>query len=120
MKLPDDTRLLPNLDLEVKINEHGKVKHKLHVKTANRGITLHFKSRHPTSVKRNTVLNKFRCAEQASTDEHRAEALSVTKNKATQQWLPKRLAKAHKAHPTVQSRTIQKKSPIQTKNAICN
>ena len=63
LELPDTERFLPILDIKLKIREDGTIEHKLYRKAANKGLTLHFKSNHPISVKRAVVQNELPRAE---------------------------------------------------------
>ena len=96
-ELPDEAGVLPILDLKIKINEWGNIERKLYVKTASKGITLHFNSHHPTSTKRAVVGNELRRAKQAATEEHRAEAIAVTETKLRNNGFPNDWLKPRRA-----------------------
>ena len=69
-------------------------------KAANKGLTLHFKSNHPISVKREVVQNELRRADRRYTPQHREQALKDTTVHLRQNGYPKewiRLTEKHKA-----------------------
>ena len=81
MEVPAENQFLPILDISVKINDDGRVEHKLYTKPASKAITLHFLSHHPQATKRAVAQNEFKRAIQCSTSEHRREALEITRAK---------------------------------------
>ncbi|XP_065180434.1 uncharacterized protein LOC135810995 [Sycon ciliatum] len=74
LELPDKDGFLPILDIRLKILPNGKVTHKLYVKEANKGITLHADSHHPTAVKMAVINNEYKRAQDNSTPEFAEEA----------------------------------------------
>ena len=81
MEVLDENQFLPILDISVKINDDGRVEHKLYTKPASKGITLHFLSYHPQATKCAVAQYEFKRAIQCSTSEHRREALETTRAK---------------------------------------
>ena len=81
LELPDNEQYLPILDVKIRITDDGSISHKLYVKSANKGITLHYDSHHPSSVKRAMVKNELQRAIACSTPEHRSDSLARTINK---------------------------------------
>ena len=70
MELPICDGFLPLLDVHLRITADGRVERKLLAKAANKNITLHYCSHHPSHVKKAVVANEFRRASVASSSEH--------------------------------------------------
>ena len=117
VEIPNDTGFLPILDMKIKIRADGHIERKLFTKAANKGITLNYGSHHPTAVKIAVADNEFRRAQTASSQEHRAEAFRMTKDKLRNNGYPEKLAsvphstrgqKKKKRKPTHESNLILK------------
>ena len=80
-ELPDEDGFLPILDIRLNILPDGKVPHKLYVTAANKGITLHADSHHPTAVKMAVIINEYKRARGNSTPEFAEEARSLISDK---------------------------------------
>ena len=106
MELPDTDGYLPILDIKLNIDEDGNLHHKLYSKPASKGIMLHFRSHHPSSVKRAVIANEFRRAELCSSAEHRSDAFYATQTKLTSNAYPQNWTKPPRTHK-------RKKTPSQ-------
>ena len=87
MELPDADGFLPILDVKLKIRDDGTIEYKLYRKPASKGLTLHFRSHHPSSTKRAVVQNELR-TERRCTPQHREQALSDTTVRLRQNGYP--------------------------------
>ncbi len=110
MELPDTNGFLPILDIKLKLNDDGTIQYKLYTKPASKGITLHFHSHHPSTVKRATVSNELRRAALCSSPEHRHDAISTTNTKLTRNGYPtdwtKQQTKRHKKRKHEKTNTL--------------
>ena len=101
MELPDEENYLPILDLKTAITPDGTIDRKLYSKPANKGITLHYESHHPSSTKNAMIRNELQRAEQCSTTANRTAAVTTTIDKLSRNGYPKKWLKGHlRALPT--------------------
>ena len=71
-----------------RIEEDGTLPTKVFTKTANKGITLHHQSHHPTSTKRAIARNEFRRAVRNSTLDGRSESVEAATKKLRDNGFP--------------------------------
>ena len=96
MELPDEENYLPILDLKIAITSDGTIDRKLYSKPANKGITLHYESHHPSSTKNAMIRNELQRAEQCSTTANRTAAVTTTIDKLSRNGYPKKWLTAKK------------------------
>ena len=88
LELPDTDGYLPILDIQLKIDEHGNILHKLFTKKASKNITLHYLSHHPRSVKKAVVTNELTRATLCSSTAHRQDSISSARTKLIRNGYP--------------------------------
>ena len=117
IELPDEDNYLPVLDLQIAITLDGTTDRKLYSKPANKGITLHYESHHPSSTKKAMIQNELQRAAQCSTTANRTAAVTTTKDKLSRNGYPrKRFSKSQK---TTQEEKGQDKAIIYVADSLC-
>ena len=81
LELPDESGFLPILDIKITINKDGSTPKKLCIKKANKGITLHNDSHHPTTTKRMMIRHELPRANKSSDESHREGSMDMVKRK---------------------------------------
>ena len=71
----DEDTWIPFLNTEVRITTDGKIKTRLYRKPQKRNITLHARSHHPLTMKKNTIKNIFSDARKISSGEEEAKRI---------------------------------------------
>ena len=69
----DEDTWIPFLNNEVRITADGNIKTRLYRKPQKRNITLHARSHHPSTMKKNTIKNSFSDARKISSGEEEAK-----------------------------------------------
>ena len=88
LEAPDAAGFLPILDVKIKINVDGSMERKLYTKPANKGITLNYRSHHPSSTKLAVTTNEFDRTLRCSSEEHVEDAVQTTRKKLTANGYP--------------------------------
>ena len=84
------------ISLYTNIPSDGTIDRKLYSKPANKGITLHYESHHPSSTKNAMIRNELQRAEQCSTTANRTAAVTTTIDKLSRNGYPKKWLTAKK------------------------
>ena len=80
-------------NLKIKINVDGSMERKLYTKPANKGITLNYRSHHPSSTKLAVTTNEFDRTLRCSSEEHVEDAVQTTRKKLTANGNPAHVKK---------------------------
>lgn len=113
LELPDAEGYLPILDLKLKIQQDGTIIHKLYTKKANKGITLHADSHHPTAVKTAVIKNEYKRATENST----ADLIQTSREQITNKLLSngytiEGIARAQRRRPARHRHNSQEKQLV--------
>ena len=123
LEAPDAAGFLPILDVKIiKINVDGSMERKLYTKSANKGITLNYRSHHPSSTKLAVTTNEFDRTLRCSSEEHVEDAVQTTRKKLTANGYPAyvldrsyaRVTKRGKEETKKNDGKVKKKTPVLT------
>ena len=81
LALPDQEGYLPILDIKMKILDDGTILRKHYAQPANKGITLHYNSHHPSATKRAVAASEWQRATRYSTGDNMKSALEQASTK---------------------------------------
>ena len=110
LEAPDAAGFLPILDLKIKINVDGSMERKLYTKPANKGITLNYRSHHPSSTKLAVTTNEFDRTLRCSSEEHVEDAVQTTRKKLTANGTPAHVLDRSYARVTKRGKEEKKKN----------
>ena len=110
LEAPDAAGFLPILDVEIKINVDGSMERKLYTKPANKGITLNYRSHHPSSTKLAVTTNEFDRTLRCSSEEHVEDAVQTTRKKLTANGYPAHVLDRSYARVTKRGKEEKKKN----------
>ena len=110
LEAPGAAGFLPILDVKIKINVDGSMELKLYTKPANKGITLNYRSHHPSSTKLAVTTNEFDRTLRCSSKEHVEDSVQTTRKKLTANGYPAHVLDRSYARATKRGKEEKKKN----------
>ena len=112
LEIPNEDGYLPILDTMIKIEPDGSISRKLYVKAASKGITLNYRSHHPTANKIAIIHSELaRARNNSSTGNHREAAAMIT-NKLISNGYPEHLLQREREQRASRRHRHRKRRPV--------
>ena len=112
LEIPNEDGYLPILDTMIKIEPDGSISRKLYVKAASKGITLNYRSHHPTANKIAIIHSELARARNNSSAGNHREATAMITNKLISNGYPERLLQREREQRASRRHQHRKRRPV--------